>query len=172
MTASSTKPIIQFGQYQITHRNEDEYNHLKQATNNKPFLLFLLSIPANIGIMVTLLKFFEQLLKNISVPLAVVFALFFLSFYLSTNNISSFLLKFKFINTKKHTTTHDNSKSFFGVVDWIVVFILSVLGSLLFYFYVYGKLPENSYEINILRLSILILTISHYIYSKIKILLR
>lgn len=172
MTASSTKPILQFGQYQITYRNEDEYNHLKQTINNIPFLLFLLSIPANIGIMVTLLTFFEQLLKNIITSWLTGFALIILSFYLSTNNISSFLLKFKFINTKKYITTHDNSKSFFGVVDWISVFILAVLGSLLFYFYVYGKLPENSYEINILRLSILILTISHYIYSKIKILLR
>lgn len=162
MTAKS--PIFTLGKYQLAHRPDDEHTELKQSLDNKPFLLFLIGIPANIGIMVALFGIFKQALTMVGVPLSVMFILL----YLLSNKIASFLLQFKLIDTKKQSTKNTNIKKPFTIFDWVVICILSILGCLLFYLYVYAKLPAYSYELVVLKFAILMIATPYHLYKIIK----
>lgn len=165
MTLIPTKPILQFKNHQLIHRPDDEYTTLEQSLNNKPFLLFVIGIPADIAVMVAVLALFKQVITTIGVPLAIM--LVFL--YAVSNKMVLFVLKFKLISAKQQSQKNTNAKKPFGIFDWIAVCILSVLGCLLFYLYVYAKLPADSYELIVLKFAILAVAIPYYAYRAIKV---
>lgn len=160
-------PILTLGNYQLVYRPDDEHTELKQSLDNKPFLLFLIGIPAGIGVMVALLAFFKQALTMIGVPLSVIFGLTFALLCLFSDNIILFILKFKVINTKQQSTTNTTKKPF-GIFDWLVICVLSILSCLLFYLYVYAKLPSDAYELTLLKIAIIIIATPYYLYRVIR----